>query len=86
MRAWFLYIIENDKGYYYTGITTDIERRFNEHKSDKKKRAKFFRSSKPVKIIYSEQCESRSAATKREIQIKKMSKVQKIAMIKAANL
>ncbi|MFN8369043.1 MAG: GIY-YIG nuclease family protein [Bacteriovoracaceae bacterium] len=80
-NPWYVYIIETDKGFYYTGITTDIDRRFKEHKSNKKKGARFFRSSKPIKIIYFEKYENRSLATKREIEIKKMTKLQKVLLV-----
>lgn len=84
--SWFVYIIETTSGKYYTGITTDVERRFDEHKSNPKKGAKFFRSNTPKKVIYTENYENRSLATKRECEIKKMTKSQKIALVKSTRL
>jgi len=78
-KIWTLYIIETVNGKLYTGITTDLERRFNEHKDGIG--AKFLKSNKPKKIVYSEELENRSLATKRELQIKKLSRIQKIKLI-----
>jgi len=82
-EAWYVYIIQTEKGVLYTGITKDIERRFNEHMFEKKKGAKFFRGSIPEKIVYQENCDSRSTATKREIEIKKMKRSQKLDLIES---
>lgn len=78
--SWFLYIIRSEKGKLYTGITTDLERRFEEH-STGKGGAKFFRSDSPLKIEYTENFENRSEASKREAEIKKMTRVQKEKLI-----
>lgn len=79
-KAWYVYIIQTEKGVLYTGITTDIERRFSEHLFESKKGAKFFRGSVPEKIVYQEVCDSRSTASKREAQIKKMKRAEKLRM------
>ena len=79
--CWVVYIIETESGNLYTGITNDIERRFNEHKN-LKKGAKFFHLSKALKIVYQEIVPDRSQASKREIFIKKLSRSQKEILIK----
>ncbi|MFZ4714379.1 MAG: GIY-YIG nuclease family protein [Bacteriovoracaceae bacterium] len=79
-QSWTLYIIETDKGSLYTGITTDLERRFSEHQNGKKG-AKFFHSQKAVKICYQESCKNRSLASKREAFIKSLTRVQKLNLI-----
>ncbi len=87
--VWYVYIIRTDQGKLYTGIATDPDRRFQEHqaaflkepKTLASKGAKFFRSQKPVEIVYREQLDNRSEATKREMAIKKMSAVKKKAFI-----
>lgn len=78
--AWFVYIIENEKGYYYTGITTDIERRFREHSSSKKG-AKFFKTGAPVKVVFKKRFPDRSLASKYECFIKKLSRKEKMELI-----
>lgn len=73
-------MIECKDGNIYTGITTDVARRFSEHLSGTKG-AKFFRKSPPVKILYTEEHSSRSEASKREYEIKKYSRAKKINLI-----
>lgn len=79
-KTWFVYIIENEKGHLYTGITTDIERRFKEHATGKKG-AKFFRSGAPVEILYRKKFKDRSGASKYEALIKSMKREEKLALI-----
>ena len=78
--TWFVYIIQNDKGHLYTGITTDVERRFKEH-SDSKKGAKFFRGRVPVEVVFQKKFKDRSSASKFEALVKKMKRSQKIELI-----
>ena len=77
----YVYIVECADGTYYTGYTTNIERRLNEHNFSIKKAAKYTRSRRPVKLVYSESYDSISSAMKREYQIKKMSRNQKIKLL-----
>ena len=80
MPQWEVYIIETNSGKLYTGITNDMERRFNEHLKPKKG-ARFFRLSPPKKIVYREVCSDRREASKRENKIKKMTRTQKLTLI-----
>ena len=82
MSEWFVYIILTEKKRLYTGITTNVERRFQEHSGELPRGAKFFRSDKPQKIVYVQQCKNRSEATVKEIAIKKLSRFQKENFIK----
>ena len=75
-------MIEADDGSYYTGISTDIDRRFEEH-CGKVCGAKFFNGRSPVKIVYREAEHNRSSASKREFAIKKLSRLQKQRLIDA---
>jgi putative endonuclease len=77
---WEVYIIQTRSGKFYTGITKDLERRFQEH-HNQKKGARFFQISQPEKIVFREKHFSRSEATKREIYIKKLNRQQKIELI-----
>ena len=77
---WSVYMIEVSDGSFYTGISTDVERRFEEH-SKGKKGAKFFNGKKPIKILYQENNHNRSSASKREAQIKAMTRLQKEKML-----
>lgn len=86
-RQWWVYIIESDKGNLYTGITTDIARRWQEHcavaRGDSNARgAKFFRSQSPRIIVYQEPFASRSEASRQESVIKQMTRQQKQELVK----
>lgn len=81
---WFVYIIQNEKGHLYTGITTDVERRFREH-SDSKRGAKYFRGKVPVEVVFQKTFKDRSSALKFESFVKKMSRAKKIEMIIGKN-
>ena len=75
-----LYILRCSDTTLYTGITVDLERRISEHNiSDKG--AKYTRSRRPVTLVYSEILETKSAALKREIAIKKMKRTQKEGLL-----
>lgn len=78
-NLWYVYIVHCRDGTLYTGIAKNLERRLGEHNSDWGG-AKYTRSRRPVELIYSEPASSRSAAAKREYQIKKMSPAQKRAI------
>lgn len=79
-ESWQVYIIKTVSGKLYTGITKDINRRFAEH-LDSEKGATFFRISAPEQVLFQESHPNRSSATKREIEIKKMSRQQKEQLI-----
>lgn len=81
MKNWYVYIVECNDGSYYTGITTDVERRVNQHNS-KKQGAKYTRARQPVKLIYSKGNYTKSSAAKEEYKIKQLTKKQKLAYIK----
>jgi len=78
-KNWQVYIIQTKTGKLYTGITTDINRRWSEHKN--KKGAKYFRLENPQEIVFIEHCKNRSEATKRELEIKKFRKNKKLQLI-----
>lgn len=78
VTQWFVYMLRCVDDTFYTGITTDIERRVREHNGELKgKGAKCTRARRPVQLVYSEECTNRSAAGKREWEIKKMSREEK---------
>ncbi|PCI30673.1 endonuclease [Candidatus Kaiserbacteria bacterium] len=76
---YFLYIMRCEDDSLYTGITTDVERRFNEHSSGKG--GHYTRAHKVEEVVYTEECENRSEAQKREAEVKKLSKVEKLSLI-----
>ena len=78
--SWSLYIIEASDASLYTGITTDVERRFEEHRLGARG-AKYFSGRTPVRVVYREDGHSRSSATRREAEIKKLSRQAKHELI-----
>ena len=77
INDWFVYIVRCADDSLYTGITKDVDRRIQEHNEGDKLAAKYTRARRPVVLVYQETCESRSVATKREIEIKKLSREEK---------
>ncbi len=80
-KNWQVYIIQTNTGKFYTGITTDINRRFSEHKN--KKGAKYFRLENPKEVVFIENYRNRAEASKREIEIKKFDRKKKLNLIKS---
>ena len=77
---WFVYIIRASDGRLYTGITTDVARRFGEH-SGSSRGARFFRGRRPAEVVYTEIQADRSGALRREAEIKKLKRKQKLDLI-----
>jgi putative endonuclease len=75
-----LYILKCTDDTLYTGITTDLARRVKEHNSSTLG-AKYTRTRRPVEMVYSKKFKDRSASTKAEAQIKKMSRKDKLKLI-----
>lgn len=81
MSKYCLYILECSDKTLYTGITTDLSRRLAEHNSSDLG-AKYTRGRRPVKLAYRQELDNRSLASKAEARIKKLSRLEKLAMIK----
>ena len=77
---YFVYILRCSDDTLYTGITNNLEKRIHSH-NNAPTGAKYTRSRRPVTMVYSEEYEDKSAALKREIAIKKLSRTQKEALI-----
>lgn len=80
MPGWHVYILRCADGSLYTGITTDLARRVEEHNQGGALGARYTRSRRPVQLIYSETADSRSAAAKREAALKKLDRPAKLAL------
>jgi len=78
---YFVYILECADQTFYTGITTDLDRRIKEHNSSKLG-AKYTKIRRPVKLIYSKEFINRSEASIEESRIKKLSKLKKLDFLK----
>lgn len=79
-KTWYVYMIRTNDGQLYTGITTDIQRRWHEHLSSNRG-ARYFRTRKPQVLALLEAHPNRSTASKREAAIKKMSKLNKESLV-----
>ena len=91
---WFVYILRCADHSYYTGITTDLERRVAEHNgidaasignAKLKPGARYTRSRRPVELVYFETSSSRSAAARREYAIKRLSPARKREIVRGSN-
>lgn len=77
--TWYLYILRCRDGTLYTGITTDVEKRFEAHCSGKG--AKYTRGRGPLELVYRETCQNHSQALKREREIKGLPREKKQELI-----
>jgi len=77
---WFVYILRCSDGSLYTGVTTNLYRRVNEH-NNSNKGAKYTRTRQPVELVWSAECGSRSEAMKREASIKKLDRPKKLLLV-----
>lgn len=78
-NTWKVYIIRCGDGSLYTGITTDVQKRQEVHRSGKG--AKYTRGRGPLEVVYTEECADHSAALKRELEIKALGREEKLKLI-----
>jgi putative endonuclease len=83
-NSWYTYIVKCADNTLYTGVTTDIERRIDEHNT-KKTGAKYTRTRQPVILVYSEKHPDRSSASSREYEIKNLPRSKKLKLIHSPN-
>lgn len=81
-NVYFVYIVKTSGDTLYTGITNNLQRRLLEHNSHTSRSAKYTRSFTSCQLVYSESFPNRSSATKREIEIKKLTREQKLNLIR----
>lgn len=83
-NAWQVYIVRCVDGTLYTGIARDVGRRVDEHNGEGRTGASYTRARRPVQLVYQEPAADRSAASRREHQIKQLSRTEKLALIAAS--
>ena len=76
---WYLYILRCGDGTLYTGITTDVQRRLAAHRTGKG--AKYTRGRSPLELVYQEECVDKSSASRREWEVKALSREEKLKLI-----
>lgn len=79
---YFVYVLECADGTLYTGMTTDVKRRVEEHNSSKVG-ARYTKARRPVMCVYSETLKNKPDALKRELAIKKLSRAEKLLLREA---
>lgn len=80
-ETWYLYILRCKDGSLYTGITTDVQRRLEAHRSGKG--AKYTRGRAPLELVYQQTCGTHSQALKRELEIKALKREEKEQLIRS---
>lgn len=78
-KSWYVYILRCSNNSLYTGITSNLERRFKQHIEGKG--AKYTKAFKPIKIVYYSTFKTKSLAAKEEYRIKKLTKSEKELLI-----
>ena len=76
---WYLYLLRCRDGSLYCGITTDVQKRLEQHRSGKG--AKYTRGRAPLELVYTEECVDHSAALKRELAVKALPREEKLKLI-----
>lgn len=79
--VWYLYILRCRDGSLYTGITTDVQKRLEAHRSGRG--AKYTRGRAPLALVYREECGSHSHALKRELAVKALPRPEKEKLIES---
>ena len=79
--SWFVYILRCGDGTLYTGVTDDVQRRLAAHRAGKG--AKYTRGRGPLELVYTQEQPDKSAALRREFQIKKLTRPQKERLVSA---
>lgn len=80
-KPWSVYMIQCESGKLYTGVSTDVTRRFRQHAGEIKGGAKFFRADPPALLVYEERYSDRNSAQSREAQIKSLPRPLKDELI-----
>ena len=80
---WHLYLIRCHDGSLYTGITTNVSRRFAEHQGNGDTGAKYLRGRKPLELVFQTRLGSTSLALSVEIKVKKLSKARKEELVRS---
>ena len=81
---WFLYVLKCGDGTLYTGVTTNIDRRLNEHNASSKG-AKYTKARRPVKLVYWLRFQDRSSVQKAEYKFKQLTREEKRKVINEAS-
>jgi putative endonuclease len=81
VTEWFIYLIRCRDNTLYTGISTDVARRFIEHQQDKVKGSRYLRGKGPLQLVFQAGAGDRSQASRLESRIKRLSRATKLRLI-----
>ena len=84
MPDWYLYLIRCGDNTLYTGISTDVDRRFAQHQSEGSTGSRYLKGRGPLSLVFKKKLASRSLALKEEHRVKRMTKAQKENLIKVS--
>jgi len=80
MADWHVYLLRCADGTLYTGIATEPQRRLRQHNGELAGGARYTSGRRPVELVWSEACASRSAALRREAELRKLDRAAKLAL------
>ena len=81
---WQVYLLQCADQSLYAGVTTDLPRRLQQHNGQLAGGARYTQARRPVALVWSEACDSRSDAQQREHAVRRLSRAQKLALIAEA--
>ncbi|MDR3320661.1 MAG: GIY-YIG nuclease family protein [Desulfovibrio sp.] len=85
MNTWHVYLLQCADGTYYCGVATDIRRRIDQHNGNLPGGAKYTRSRRPVKLLVSRECETKSMAYSLEHVIKSSPRAEKLGVLNSSD-
>ncbi|MEL0151764.1 MAG: GIY-YIG nuclease family protein [Halieaceae bacterium] len=80
-HQWFVYLMQCADGSFYTGVTTDLARRLRQHNGEIVGGAGYTRGRRPVDLVWSEACNDRSDAQKREYVVRRSPRSEKLRLV-----
>ena len=75
--SWFVYLLQCSDDSFYTGVTTDLERRIRQHNGEIVGGANYTRARRPAALVWFEACENRSVAQQREYSVRRLPRLEK---------
>lgn len=84
-NSWYAYLVLCSDQTLYAGIAKDLRKRLEAHNNGREG-AKYTRSRRPVKLVYLEEFDSRSAASRRELQLKRMDRATKLKLVRGNDI
>ncbi|MEQ9544597.1 MAG: GIY-YIG nuclease family protein [Marinobacter sp.] len=82
MSHWYVYMVRTARGALYTGITTNVDRRFSEHQAGSPKGARSLRGKGPLELVFTARVSDRSVASRLEWQLKRWPRARKEALVR----